>query len=198
MREYPLNQVNNFIEGYYLNDLTICDKLIKLFETSDRRKVGQVGSGVVREDIKQSTDVNLFREDIEKYDEVRLYMGELSNALNLYKKKYIYCDEKIQNWGLEGHFNIQKYVPGQAFHGMHCERAGTATSKRHLVWMTFLNDVKEGGETEFFYQKVKIKPEKGLTLLWSADWTFMHRGLTTISENKYIITGWFEYKDDEK
>ena len=61
--------------------------------------------------------------------------------------------------------------------------------------MTYLNDVENGGETEFYYQKIKVKPEKGLTLIWSADWTFMHRGITTINEDKYIITGWFEFKE---
>ena len=31
--------------------------------------------------------------------------------------------------------------------------------------MTYLNDIKDGGETEFYYQKLKVKPEKGLTLI---------------------------------
>ena len=60
--------------------------------------------------------------------------------------------------------------------------------------MTYLNDVNKGGETEFYYQKLKIKPEKGLTLIWSADWTFTHKGHTTLDEDKYIITGWFNFK----
>jgi prolyl 4-hydroxylase len=195
MREYNLNQVNNFIEGYYLEDLSICDKLIELFENSNKKIIGRVGTGDVVKEIKESTDLNLFAEDIQKHKEVNDYMQQLNKSLTLYKQKYKYCDEKIGPWGLEGHFNIQKYVPGQAFHGMHCERASIKTSKRHLVWMTYLNDVKEGGETEFYHQKIKVKPEKGLTLIWSADWTFMHRGITTINEDKYIITGWFEFKE---
>jgi hypothetical protein len=64
---------------------------------------------------------------------------------------------------------------------------------RHLVFMTYLNDVTDGGETEFFYQKLKVKPEKGLTLIWGADWTFTHRGITSPTQTKYIVTGWFNY-----
>ena len=60
--------------------------------------------------------------------------------------------------------------------------------------MTYLNDVKQGGETEWYYQKLKVRPEKGLTVIWSADWTFTHKGHTTIDEDKYIITGWFDFK----
>ena len=60
--------------------------------------------------------------------------------------------------------------------------------------MTYLNDIKKGGETEFYYQKLKIKPETGLTLLWGCDWTFTHRGITSPTETKYIATGWYSYR----
>jgi hypothetical protein len=100
----------------------------------------------------------------------------------------------MNSWSLQDGFNIQKYKPKQAFHGLHCERSGLNSCKRHLVFMTYLNDIKQGGETEFYYQKFKIKPEKGLTVIWSADWTFTHKGHTTIDEDKYIITGWYEFK----
>ena len=59
--------------------------------------------------------------------------------------------------------------------------------------MTYLNDINDGGETEFLYQNIKIKPRKGLTLIWPADWTFTHRGNFAPSEEKYIVTGWFNY-----
>jgi hypothetical protein len=64
---------------------------------------------------------------------------------------------------------------------------------RHLVFMTYLNDIEDHGETEFYHQMLKIKPEKGLTLIWPADWTFTHRGNPSPSEQKYIVTGWFNY-----
>ena len=59
--------------------------------------------------------------------------------------------------------------------------------------MTYLNTVNDGGETEFIYQKLKVKPETGLTLIWGADWTFTHRGITSKTETKYITTGWYSY-----
>ena len=64
---------------------------------------------------------------------------------------------------------------------------------RHLVWMTYLNDVEEGGETEFYYQKLKVKPRKGLTLIWPVDWTHTHRGIVAPKEEKMILTGWFSF-----
>ena len=90
---------------------------------------------------------------------------------------------------------MQKYYPDGGYHQWHYEREGKSGKDlvRHLVFMTYLNDVEEGGETEFFYQNLKIKPKKGLTIIWPADWTFTHRGLTTVYETKYIVTGWLNY-----
>jgi len=59
--------------------------------------------------------------------------------------------------------------------------------------MTYLNDVDDAGQTEFFYQQVKIKPIKGLTLFWPADWTHTHRGVTSLTQTKYITTGWYSF-----
>jgi len=59
--------------------------------------------------------------------------------------------------------------------------------------MTYLNNVKDSGETEWFYQNLKIKPEAGLTVIWPTDWTFTHRGIPSKTEIKYIVTGWYSY-----
>ena len=61
--------------------------------------------------------------------------------------------------------------------------------------MTYLNDVSDGGETEFFHQKLKVKPVKGKTVLWPTDFTHLHRGITSPTEDKYIATGWFNFLD---
>ena len=55
--------------------------------------------------------------------------------------------------------NIQKYNIGGHFAELHTERENTSTMHRVFAWMTYLNDVKEGGRTEFVYYNKKIKPE---------------------------------------
>jgi prolyl 4-hydroxylase len=191
MKEYRLNKNNNFIDGYYLSDLSICDSLINLFEKSGNKFLGATNKGVNKK-IKDSLDLPLNINNLTK--ELQSYFYELHKIIDLYKNKYKFCDKTITTWGIEEDFNIQRYKPSQAYHDFHCEKANIDSSKRHLVFMTYLNDVDKGGETEFYYQKLKIKPEKGLTLIWSADWTFTHKGHTTLDEDKYIITGWFNFK----
>ena len=61
--------------------------------------------------------------------------------------------------------------------------------------MTYLNDVTDGGETEFKYQKLKVKPVKGKMVMWPTDFTHTHRGITSPTQEKYIATGWDNFMD---
>ena len=37
---------------------------------------------------------------------------------------------------------------------------------RAAVWMLYLNDDYQGGETEFLYYKKRVQPERGKLLIW--------------------------------
>ena len=86
---------------------------------------------------------------------------------------------------------LQKTEPTQGYHGFHAEDTAYMQSDRTLAWMVYLNDVEEGGETEFLYQQKKVKPEKGKLVIWPGGFTHMHRGNSPMS-TKYIATGWFQ------
>ena len=58
--------------------------------------------------------------------------------------------------------------------------------------MFYLNDVEEGGETEFYNQKVKIKPKKGTCVIFPTYNTHLHKGHIPISNDKYILNMWFK------
>ena len=88
---------------------------------------------------------------------------------------------------------IQKTVPGQGYHVWHHEHGfGGRAHRRLLAFSLYLNDVEEGGETEFLYQKVRFKPKMGQLLLWPAYFTHAHRGNQPLSGEKYLVTGWIE------
>lgn len=95
-------------------------------------------------------------------------------------------------------FNIwdvktQKTVPGEAFHRWHYEADTRKNSPRFLTLMVYLNDVKEGGHTEFKYQKAKVKPKAGKMIVWPGGFTHTHKGHAPVNDNKYIITTWLEF-----
>ena len=66
---------------------------------------------------------------------------------------------------------------------------------RVLLYVLYLNDVEEGGETEFYYQNVKARPKKGSLLIAPCYFTHTHRGNMPISNDKYILTSWLQFKD---
>jgi hypothetical protein len=66
-----------------------------------------------------------------------------------------------------------------------------------LLAIGYLNDVEEGGETEFLYQGVRVKPKKGTIILCPAAFTHTHRGNPPLSGDKYIINTWVQYIDTE-
>lgn len=86
---------------------------------------------------------------------------------------------------------VQKTPAGGGYHVWHDENTSMMHSGRVLVWMFYLNDDFEGGETEFLYYKKRIQPSKGTLLLWPAGLTHCHRGGLVLKGTKYVITGWF-------
>lgn len=87
---------------------------------------------------------------------------------------------------------MQKTPPGGGYHVWHYESQGWEVSQRELTWMIYLNDLPDGeGETEFLYQKCRIKPSIGTIIIWPAGMTHVHRGNTVFTKDKYILTGWF-------
>jgi hypothetical protein len=90
---------------------------------------------------------------------------------------------------------VQKTKPCEGYHAWHTENMTKEHSNRIGVFSLFLNDVKEGGETEFLYQKLRIKPVKNTLIIWPAGYTHFHRGNPPLSGEKYILTGWIEYGD---
>lgn len=187
--------MNNFIDGWFIKDLSICDRLIKSFNESDDKGEGLVNmSGIsqVNKLMKTSTEVCL--SELKDQDLIADYHKELQAVLENYIDKYKFCNYYAP-FAIVNNVNIQYYKPNEGFYVWHTERlsANYPSSTRHLVFMTYLNDVEDGGETEFYHQELKVKPQKGYTLIWPADWTHTHRGITSPTQDKYIVTGWYNY-----
>ena len=189
MQAHNVNNLDNFICGWYLDDLSICDELVDYYQKDPFKEAGGVGNGTIDTTWKDSTDSVLQGPLTEKY-----FSTCLRPCLDRYVEKYSYSNY-YGPWSIVQGINVQHYQPGGAFHAWHTERsnANGFEVSRHLVFMTYLNTVDDAGETEFFHQKLKIKPEKGLTIIWPADWTFTHRGIPSPNEEKYIVTGWLNY-----
>jgi hypothetical protein len=192
LRQHSINDTDCFIAGWYI-DTTVCDSLLDYFANSEDKHVGTSGADrSIDASIKDSIDCYIRSQKL-----MNEYCKELQGCVNAYIEKYPYCNTGAA-WRIVNtdEPRIQYYPPGGGYHQYHCERTSQKTfGGRHLVFMTYLNDVTDEGETEFYHQKLKVRPEKGLTLIWPTDWPFTHRGVTSKTQEKYIITGWFNYID---
>lgn len=87
---------------------------------------------------------------------------------------------------------MQKTEPGGGYHLWHYENSAHSHAQRELTWMIYLNDIPDGeGETEFLYQRRRIKPTQGTVVIWPAGLTHVHKGNTVLTTDKYILTGWY-------
>jgi hypothetical protein len=191
LKEYNL-PYSSFLGGWFIDE-NICDKLVKFYD--DNKGLAKNGKTFKEDkprddkDVKDSLDINFHTENpipVLLND----YLKHLQETLHLYLERYKHANY-VNKYQVK-HFNMQWYTPGGGFKKWHCERCGKHDSDRHLVFMTYLNDVPEGG-TEFLYQDLKLPAKKGLTVIWPSDWTHTHKGVISQEHEKYIITGWFNY-----
>ena len=184
----------NFIGSWNIDNDNLCKEIINFFEENkDLQIQGSTADGV-NESIKKTTDIRINPNDLKnlKFKCINNYINELYKCFTDYKNQWSFLKSFIKNVDI-GSFNIQKYSPGDHFAQMHTERSSIKTLHRVFAWMTYLNDVEDGGNTYFTHYDLKIKPEIGKTLIWPAEWTHAHRGEILNSGVKYIITGWMHF-----
>ena len=172
-----------------------CDLVIQLFENDGMNwKEGTMVSGL---DEKKKKCTELFVEKNQKNPYNDLFLNEMNIVLEEYKKEYPFLD-RLPYWGFDKWYKIQRYYPGEAYFTLHCENEGhhiddNPLSNRVLAWMIYLNDVTEGGYTEFPTQNKLLQPRSGDMIIWPAYWTHPHRGIASKTQTKYIMTGWYSF-----
>ena len=192
-----LSQDTNFIGCWNINDDNLCKQIIYFFNNNTSLQTqGKVGVGKDLK-IKNSIDITINPKDLEKseYQIFKKYFEQLHKCYLDYLNQWPNLEKMIKDLDI-GQFNIQKYNKGGHFAGVHSERTSIKTVHRVFAWMTYLNNVNDGGSTNFAHFNIDIKPEIGKTMIWPAEWTHAHSGKIVNSEEKYIITGWMHFPSD--
>ncbi len=184
----------NFINSWIIEPLSLCDDLIEYFELNTANQKKGVTGGGLNTDIKDSIDIVIRPEKIilPENEIFQTYFEKLFECHSDYISQWPFIKTISQKYEI-GSFNLQKYTSGQHFKKIHTERSSIGTLHRVFAFMTYLNDVQEGGSTYFSHYDLEIQPRKGLTLIWPAEWTHAHRGNILRAGSKYIITGWINF-----
>ena len=101
----------------------------------------------------------------------------------------------------------QRYTPGQEFRahydwfwtlGDYWPDVKAAGGQRSWTAMAYLNDVEEGGMTEFVPLGISLPPQRGLLLVWNnvtpdgrPNSDTLHAAQPVVRGTKYVITKWY-------
>tara|TARA_A100000171_G_scaffold48055_1_gene54975 strand:- start:71 stop:673 length:603 start_codon:yes stop_codon:yes gene_type:complete len=169
-----------------------CDKAIEVF--NQENKFNKVFDRLYTEQapVSEKKDKQFFcnPENIDIWwEELKPMMVNFDLALKHY----------VQNTGITDQYKeffytslkIQKTLPTEGYHIWHIEHnKGFHNESRVLVFTIYLNDVEEGGETEFLNFSKRVKPKKGRIVIWPAAFPYVHRGNPPLKGEKYILTSW--------
>lgn len=199
MNERTVN-ISNFI-GVYDNYITKeeCDKAIKLYEDQNKFNNTVNRINVEKSSILQKQDQQFFG----FYHNIDVWWEELKPMIfnfDMALKHYIENTGVNDAYGVPFHFTclkIQKTLPTEGYHTWHIEHGkGYGYSNRALVFSIYLNDVEEGGETEFLHFSKRVKPKTGRICIFPAGFPYVHRGNPPLSGKKYILTSWMMLPND--
>ncbi len=187
----------------------LCDEIIDLFEKQEYGKYEGLTRGGVQKNIKDTVDFVIPQDEIWKNIE-KCLARELQDNLKIYadilNAKYndVNADQQSDATFKLLHYEdiifrekiIKKYTANVGRYVYHNDFSIDYEKKefRKITFLWYLNDVIEGGETDFFAGDIKIRPKKGTLIFFPSSWTYPHSGKMPMSSNKYIITGWLYNK----
>jgi hypothetical protein len=192
--------MDNFIVSYHnAYPKEYCNQVINWFDQAVAS-----GLGLTRQEIDKvpkyaKDDITVF-----PFTESTLRLGTSGNLyaefinpfFNKYYSNYVSRFSILETFASQTVYElkVQKTVPGGGYHVWHSETDDRNTASRLLAFTLYLNEIEEGGETEYLYQGLRIKPEQSTLVIWPAGFTHTHRGNPPLKETKYIVTGWVEYR----
>lgn len=188
--------IGNFV-GVFKNAFSkqYCETVIDYYEKMVLAGHAQTRFETEQADRTVKDDSQVYCDEID-YLPLRIKVREFNEIFwgkcyPIYEREYSVIKESARHTNF--HFKLQKTKIGGGYHIWHYESGAREYSNRLLAWILYLNDVHEGGETEFLYQHMRIKPEQGTLVMWPAAFTHTHRGNPPLSNEKYIVTGWTEF-----
>ena len=176
-----------------------CKEIIEWVETHSLRRgafMAADGSGVIDTSHKSDWELDSDKTIFTNNTWVDLIIANaLVKYTQFYRKSYP-CVDNIDPWNVYDQYNIQKYDPGDAYHGLHCENMNEASAQRVLAWMIYLNTVTDEGGTYFSAYDKTLEAKEGRLVIWPAHFTHQHKGVVSKTQTKYIATGWYTLNTD--
>lgn len=164
-----------------------CEEIIRRFEQHpEQQHEGVIGQTQGADQAIKRT-VDLVVSDKPEWEDVdQLFLRCMGAAIQEFRETFPFFKGPFKDMG----YQVQRYQPGEFYH-WHIDGGSHQFADRQLVAIWYLNDVPgPGGETQFLYQDVSIRPEQGKMVLFPPFWTHEHRSAMLQEGVKYIATTW--------
>jgi hypothetical protein len=155
-------------------------------------------AGGVNTTYKKSRDIRLVDETLSLVanDDVRLvltnFVNSLQQAINICYSEYRRNMQAL--WHLSGMydsgFQVQRYSKVNDYYREHVDSFPWIgeLSTRALSVVVYLNDIEQGGETDFPLQDIKVKPKSGRICVFPSNFTHPHSGNPSLGSDKWIVS----------
>ena len=178
-------------------DKDSCDTLIGKFETHEDFTTVHIEDNDQAISFKQITFV--------EHDEWKTVQDDLLELFRDYVERYkLDCKVLDKMWPdtyASEAIRMKRYLANDYDRfDPHVDVRDYDTARRFLAFFIYVNDVEEGGETEFVnlykpgtYLPYTVKPKRGRLLMFPPTWQYYHAGLKPISGKKYLIHSYLHY-----
>ena len=169
---------------------TVCTTLIETFQTSKNKE--KIDNFLT----PQFTQVNLNEladKGYQKFTQLLCY--KVLEIVKLYKRDIPEYTEWFPEKILFEELRIKKYeAKTDDQFDIHTDVQDHDSAKRYLAFLIYLNEDFKGGETDFPYNKLTIKPETGKVLVFPPTWQYPHIGMPVKSgKPKYVMSTYLHY-----
>lgn len=156
--------------------------IVRYLEMHGRWEEARVGAGEGIASDKRTNAVTFFDPfDLRCHDLLRGLAKTVWHYLDDYAHRH---DTAFS--GME-HVNVNRYYPGQFYHPHADDGPG---HNRIISALVYLNDVTDGGATEFIYQGVSVSPRAGRLVIFPSNYAYAHAAHPPNSGVKYSAAFW--------
>ena len=181
-----MTELENYIRTYD-NALskTFCSDVVNLFEknTQDQKRNGSS----VRAGLSESSWLEMDLSDCHEFN----FRNMIVNCLRHYKSRYEKeCDIRpaLPEPKKLAPLIMKRYDPGGNDKFQPHYDSISEVSDRYMVFVWYLNDVDEGGETDFVDLGIAATPQAGKLLMFPPYWMYRHAGQPPVTGPKYILS----------
>ena len=187
------DKLTDYIRTYdNVVDDDFCSNAIEQFEQDE-----SIQEKIDREQRPTFTEVNISKQYIQKntaWYETNLVANQAYvQCVSEYMDEMDLGPDFPSKYAFE-EFRLKRYIAGtdDQFKD-HVDVQDYNSARRFLVCFLYLNDVKDGGNTNFPKLDYSITPKRGRMLLFPSTWMFRHAGLPVIRGTKYILGTYLHY-----